>query len=223
MKTETQLQREVQDELRWEPSIHANEVGVTVHEGVVTLTGRIDSFAEKGAAERAAKRVTGVRGVANELEVVVPGQHRRDDTDIARAALDALEWSFNVPASQLRLTVSNGVLTLEGEVDWQYQREAAFNTVAHLKGVTGVINAIVVRPRITPEQIRQKIESALQRTASRDASQVQVETVGGKVILRGTVRTWAERDDAERAAWSAPGVSSVDSYLEIEVPEPAFA
>jgi osmotically-inducible protein OsmY len=222
MKTEIELQREVQDELRWEPSIHANEVGVTVHEGVVTLTGRIDSFAEKDAAERAVKRVAGVRGVANDLEVVIPGTHKRDDTDIARAALDALTWNFNVPTGQVRLTVRNGLLTLEGEVDWQYQREAAFNTVAHLTGVRGVVNSIAVRPRITPQQIKQKIESALQRTAARDAAHIAVETVGGKVILRGTVRSWTEREDAERAAWSAPGVSSVESYVEIGLPELAF-
>ena len=222
MKTETQLQRDVLDELLWEPSIDANDVGVTVHEGVVTLTGRVDSFAEKDAAQRAAQRVVGVKAVANDLEVVVPGTHRRDDTDIARAAVDAITWNFNVPKDQVRLTVRNGWITLEGQVDWQYQREAAFNTVAHLTGVHGVTNNVVVRPRATPQQIKGKIQAALQRTASRDAGRITVETVGGKVILRGTVRTWAERDDAERAAWSAPGVSGVESYLEIEVPELAF-
>jgi osmotically-inducible protein OsmY len=222
MKTEIELQRDVLDELRWEPSIDANEVGVIVHEGVVTLTGRVDSFAEKDAAERAAKRVAGVRGVANDLEVVLADTRVRDDTDIARAALDAFAWNLNVPPDRVRLTVRKGLLTLEGEVDWQYQREAAFNTVAHLKGVLGVINSIAVRPTITPRQIKQKIESALQRTAARDASHIAVETVGGKVILRGTVRSWTEREDAERAAWSAPGVNSVESYIEIGIPELAF-
>lgn len=219
MKTGTALQRDVLDELRWEPSIDASDVGVTVDEGVVTLTGRVNSFAEKDAAQRAAQRVVGVRAVANDLEVVVPGTHRRDDTDIARAAVDALAWNHNVPADQVRLTVRDGWITLEGEVDWRYQREAAFNTVAHLTGVHGVTNNVVVRPRATPREIKAKIQGALQRTASRDAEKISVETIGGKVILRGTVRTWAERDDAERAAWSAPGVSSVDSYVEIQEPE----
>ncbi|HYR11576.1 MAG TPA: BON domain-containing protein [Longimicrobium sp.] len=222
MKTETELQRDVLDELRWDPSIDANEVGVTVHEGVVTLTGRIDSFAEKDAAQRAAQRVSGVKAVANDLDVMVPGTNWRDDTDIARAAVDALTWNHDVPADKVRLTVRNGLVTLEGEVDWQYQREAAFNTVAHLTGVNGVINSIELRPRVTPQQIKGKIEAALQRTASRDAARVSVDTVGSKVILRGTVRTWAERDDAERAAWSAPGVTGVESHIEIEVPELAF-
>lgn len=222
MKTETQLQRDVLDELRWEPSIDANDVGVMAHGGVVTLVGRVNSFAEKDAAQRAAQRVTGVKAVANDLEVVVPGMHRRDDTDIARAATDAIAWNCNVPQDQVRLTVRNGLVTLEGEVDWQYQREAAFNTVAFLTGVNGVTNNLVVRPRATPQQIEEKIRAALQRTASRDAAKITVETVGGKVILRGTVRTWAERDDAERAAWSAPGVSGVESYVEIEDPELAF-
>jgi osmotically-inducible protein OsmY len=222
MKTETQLQRDVLDELRWEPSIDANEVGVMVNEGVVTLTGKVDSFAEKDAAQRAAQRVVGVKAVANDLEVVVPGAHKRDDTDIARAAVDAIAWNYNVPRDQIRLTVRNGLITLEGEVDWQYQREAAFNSVAHLTGVQGVTNNVVVRPRATPQQIKGKIQAALQRTASREAAKITVETVGGRVILRGTVRTWAERDDAERAAWSAPGVSGVESFVEIEEPELAI-
>lgn len=222
MKTEIQLQRDVLDELRWEPSIDANDVGVTVHQGVVTLTGRVDSFAEREAARCAAQRVAGVKAVANDLEVVVPGTHQRDDTDIARAAVDAITWNFNVPKDQVRLTVRNGWVTLDGEVDWQYQREAAFNTVAHLTGVHGVTNNVVVRPRATPQEIKEKIQAALRRTASRDAAKITVETVGGRVILRGTVRTWAERDDAERAAWSAPGVSGVESWVEIEEPELAL-
>jgi osmotically-inducible protein OsmY len=222
MKTETQLQRDVLDELRWEPSIDANDVGVMAHEGVVTLTGKVDSFAEKDAAQRAAQRVAGVTAVANDLEVVVPGAHKRDDTDIARAAVDAITWNYNVPKDQVRLTVRNGWITLEGEVNWQYQREAALKSVMFLTGVVGVTNNLVVRPRATPQEIRGKIQGALQRTASRDAAKITVETVGGKVILRGTVRTWAERDDAERAAWSAPGVSGVESHIEIEVPELAF-
>lgn len=222
MKTETQLQRDVLDELRWEPSIDANDVGVMAHEGVVTLTGKVDSFAEKDAAQRAAQRVAGVQAVANDLEVVVPGAHKRDDTDIARAALDAIAWNYNVPKDQVRLTVRNGWITLDGEVDWQYQREAALKSVMFLNGVQGVTNNLVVRPKATPQQIKGKIQAALQRTASRDAAKIEVETVGGKVILRGTVRSWAERDDAERAAWSAPGVSGVESHIEIEVPELAF-
>ena len=223
MKSDIQVQREVLDELRFDPSIDANDVGVTVHEGVVTLGGKVNSYAERDAAQRAAHRVAGVKAVANELEVLVPGTDRRDDTDIATAALNALAWNQNVPPDRVTLTVRDGWITLEGAVSWHFQREAAFNTVAHIRGVHGVTNSIVVHPAVTPRQVTESVEAALQRRALRDAAQVQVETVGGKVILRGTVRTWAEREDAERAAWSAPGVESLESYLEIEAPSPAWS
>lgn len=219
MKTDLQLQRDLLDELAWEPSVKASDIGVAVHQGVVTLTGRIESFTEKERAERACKRVMGVRAVANDLEVALPALAERDDTDIARAAARALEWNTLIPKDRISVTVRGGWVTLEGEVDWKYQRDAAYRAVVDLSGVRGVINSIQVSPRVEARDVRGKIESALTRSAHLDAEKIQVQTIANRVILRGVVRSWAERDDAERAAWSAPGVGQVESHLEIEVPE----
>lgn len=220
MRTASELQRDVQDELTWEPGLNVAEVGVSATDGVVTLTGHVDSYAEKLRAERAAKRVLGVHGVANDLVVKLPGASERDDTDIARAALDVLRWHTLIPEDRIQVVVKSGWVNLEGEVDWQYQRESAVKLVESLTGVRGVTNNVTVHPKVRPEQIQSRIESALQRTASLDARKVHVETtMGGKVILRGTVRTWAEREDAERAAWSAPGVKEVESHIALDAME----
>lgn len=214
MRTASELQRDVQDELMWEPTLTAAEIGVSATDGVVTLTGHVDSYAEKLRAEKAAKRVLGVQGVANDLTVKLPGASERDDTDIARAALDALRWHTLIPEGRIQVVVKSGWVNLEGEVDWQYQRESAVGLVESLTGVRGVTNNVMVRPKVRPEQVQSRIESALQRTASLDARKIHVEnTMGGKVVLRGMVRTWAEREDAERAAWAAPGVKEVESHI----------
>ena len=222
MKPETQIQSDVLAELEWEPSVRAEDIGVTVHHGVVTLTGEVDGYPEKIAAEHAAQRVGGVKAVANELKVTLPGEHQRNDTDIAEAAVGALAWSYNVPKDGIRVSVRNGWITLEGSVDWQYQRDAAYRAVSNLKGVVGVSNSILVKPRVTPQQIKGKIESALTRSAVADAARVTVVTEGGKVMLRGNVRSQAERTDVERAAWSAPGVTSLESFIEVEPQELAL-
>lgn len=221
MKTASELQRDVQAELKWEPVMHAAEIGVSATEGgVVTLTGHVSSYAQKLRAEQAAKRVMGVHGVANDLVVKLPGSAARDDTDIAQAALSAIRWHTLIPEDRIQVVVKDGWVTLEGEVDWQYQREGAVRVVQDLTGVRGVVNSITVKPTVRPEQVQSRIESALQRTASLDARRVHVETTaGGKVILRGTVRTWAEREDAERAAWSAPGVKEVESHIALDAME----
>ncbi len=214
-RTDTQIQSDAIAELKWEPRVQPNEIGVIVKDGVVTLTGWVDSYTKKWAAEEAVRRVRGVKAVANDIEVRLPSSSERTDADIAAAAVRALEWDAFLPVDKIKVTVSKGFVTLEGSVDWQYQKSDAERVVRRLTGVKGVSNLITVKPRVAPSELKRQIEQALVRSAETDAQKITVEADGSKVVLRGTVRSWAEKQEAERVAWAAPGVTSVDNRITI--------
>ena len=214
-RSDEEIQRDVLAELKWDARVQPNEIGVAVKNGVVTLTGWVDSYLKKWAAEEAAHRVRGVKAVANDIEVRLPAADERTDADIAAAAVRALEWDAGVPIDKLDVTVSKGWVTLRGELEWQHQKEDAERVVRRLTGVKGVTNLIVVKPRVTPSTLKEKIEQALIRNAMTDAQRITVEVQGSKVILRGTVRSWVEKEEAERVAWLAPGVTAVENRITV--------
>jgi osmotically-inducible protein OsmY len=213
--TDKVLHQAVLDELEWDPSFNAAHIGVVVDDGVVTLTGHVESYAEKVAAERAAKRVAGVRGVAQQIEVRYPGDKKTADDQIAKRALDILSWNTTIPKDRIQVIVQKGWVSLSGQVDWWYQRSNAENAVRRLSGVTGVTNTISVKPQVQATDVKNRIEKALKRHAEVEATGIRVSVAGGKVTLEGKVKAFYERDLAERTAWSAPGVTAVEDRISI--------
>jgi osmotically-inducible protein OsmY len=213
MRTDSDIQRDVEDELKWSHDIDATDIAVSVKNGVVTLAGFVKSYGQKFAAESAAKRVSGVVGIANDLEVRLPGTDERPDPDIARDAVSAIKARLPYSWENIKVIVKNGWITLEGNVEWNYQRDSAESAVRWLKGAKGVSNLVRIEPRVAPADVKKKIEDAFKRSAEIDANRITVEASGGEVVLKGAVRSWAERQEAERAAWWAPGVVKVDNRI----------
>ena len=215
-RTDTELKTDVLAELKFEPSVKATDIGVQVKDGVVTLIGNVTNYFEKWNAVRAAKRVAGVMAIADDIKVHLSDYMNRTDTEIATAAVTRLDWNLTIPKGAISITVSDGRITLEGQVEWNYQKESAENDLQHLTGVKSVINLITIKPTQPHSHIESNILSAFKRSAILDAKKIQVKYDGNRVTLHGKVKSYAERDEAGRTAWAAPGVFSVDNQIKVE-------
>jgi len=213
MKSDRDIERDVREELAWNPDLDATDIAVSVKDGVVTLTGFAKSYTDKYEAESAAKHVASVSAIANDIEIRMPSVDERPDPEIARDAAAALKAQLPISSEHIKIIVKNGWITLEGQVEWQYQRQTAESAVRRIKGVKGVSNTVQLKPRVQPSEIKRKIQDAFRRNAEVDANQIVVETQGSAVVLKGKVRSWAEREEAERVAWAAPGVTLVEDRI----------
>jgi osmotically-inducible protein OsmY len=213
MNSDHEIELDVKEELRWDPDLDAADIAVSVKKGVVTLAGFVKNYAAKYDAETAAKRVGGVLGVANDIEVRIPSIDERPDPEIARDAVAAIKSQLPISSESTKVIVKDGWVTLEGRVEWQYQRNTAETSVRRIKGVKGVSNLIQLKPHVQPSEIKRKIQDAFKRSAEVDADHITVEATGGEVVLKGTVRSWIGRQEAERAAWAAPGVTKVEDRI----------
>jgi osmotically-inducible protein OsmY len=222
MKTDSQIQKDVMDQLKWEPYLNAAQIGVAVKNGIVTLSGQVNTFSKKLIAENAAKKISGVKAIAEDIQIGVSPMYSKTDAEIAEAVLNALKWHIAVQEEKIKIKVEDGYVRLEGEVEWDFQRKNAASAIENLAGIRSVINLITVKPKITASDIEKKINEAFKRSATIDAVKITAEVTGSKAILRGKVRSFAEKEDAENAAWFAPGITSVDSKIEIEVPEYSY-
>ena len=218
MRTDLELQKDVIEELKWESSIKASDIGVSVTNGVVTLSGHVDSFTKKKAAENAALRVAGVSAVAEDIVVRIGATDKKSDTEVAQAIITAIRWNNIIDENKIKVKVESGWVTLEGEVEWSFEKNAIEHTVENLIGVRGVSNLITISSKLKTNDIKQKITAAFHRSATLDANNIIVDSVGNTVILRGVVRSYAEKQDALRVAWNAPGVTKVDNKLIVDVP-----
>jgi osmotically-inducible protein OsmY len=222
MKTDSQIQKDVMDQLKWEPFLNASQIGVAVKNGIVTLSGQVDTYSKKLTAENAAKKIAGVKAIAEDIQIGVSPSYNKTDTEIAEAVVNALKWHTAVMEEKIKIKVESGNVRLEGEVEWEFQRRNAERAIENLAGVRSVINLITVTPKVTATDIQHKITAAFERSATIDAAKISAEVSGNKVILHGRVRSLAEKEDAENAAWFAPGVTSVDSRINVDVPEYAL-
>jgi osmotically-inducible protein OsmY len=213
MKSDEELERDVRDEFKWDPVLDADDIAVSVKNGVVTLAGFVKRYSDRLEAEIAAKRVAGVKAVANDIEVRLPAIDQRPDPDIARDAVAALKTELPISYDRIKVVVRDGWVTLEGAVEWQYQKTTAENAVRKVKGVKGVTSVVMVKPKVEPSELKRKIMEAFKRNAEVDANRITVEANGSEVILKGTVRSWIEREEAERVAWSAPGITRVEDRI----------
>jgi osmotically-inducible protein OsmY len=222
MKTDLEIKQDVIEELKWEPLLNAAQIGVAVKDAVVTLSGSVDSYSKKVASEKVVKKISGVKAVAIDIEVNLPGSSKRNDTDIAEAVVNALKWHSAVRENKINVKVESGIVTLEGTVDWEFQKNSAKMMVENLMGVTGISNNIKIKEKSSLTDIKQKISAAFHRSATIDASGIEIEIIENKAILKGSVRSWAEKEDAENAVWSSSVIDRVDNRLEIKTEELVF-